>query len=142
MAQPSKKRTVRKLKKTETVRERSERTVNPVAKKRHVKRTALLFGRPFVVVGKFISKVLSPLAFLLKPFWTRPARKIGRIFASIFLLRFFRDAWKELRQVQWPTARETIRLTTAVFIFSVLFGVVVAIVDFGLDKVFRKLFID
>ena len=142
MAQPSKKPTVRKLKKTETVRERSERTINPAAKRRHVKRTAVFIRRPFVVVGKFIFKVLSPLAFLLKPFKTRPARKIGRIIASILLLRFFRDAWKELRQVQWPTARETIRLTTAVFIFSILFGVVVAIVDFGLDKVFRKLFID
>ena len=132
----------RQLKKTETVRERSERVVAEPGKQRRIKRTATTAAKPFKVVGKKTAKVLSPLGFLLAPFKTKPARKIGRFLGRALLLKFFREAWAELKQVQWPTARETTRLTIAVFIFSILFGTIVAITDYGLDKVFKKVFID
>lgn len=51
---------------------------------------------------------------------------------------YFINAWRELRQVQWPKRRETWRLTLAVFIFSIIFGALVAGVDKGLDEVFKK----
>ena len=140
MAQkPSKKR---QLKKAETVRERTVRTSSEPVKQRHLKRTAGKVWVPFRAIGKLVARILSPFAFLLWPFKTKPARKIGRILAAILLLRFFREAWAELRQVQWPTARETVRLTTAVFLFSILFGALIAVTDYGLDKIFRKVFID
>lgn len=132
----------RQLKKTETVRERTNRVATEPAKERRVKTTAGKVAKPFKATGKKIGVVLSPLAFLLKPFKTKPARKIGRILASILLLKFFREAWAELKQVQWPTRHETTRLTIAVFIFSLLFGTIVAITDYGLDKIFKKVFID
>ena len=143
MAKPSKKPAVRQIKKTETVRERSERQdTKPVSKARRVKSTAGKAARPFKAAGRAIAKVLAPFAFLLIPFKTKPARKLGSFLASILLLRFFRDSWKELRLVQWPNARETTRLTIAVFVFAIVFGAIVSVVDFGLDKVFKKLFID
>ena len=135
---PAKKR---QLKKTETVRERSERS-NETAKPRTVKRTTSALKRPFVLLGRAIVFVLRPFSFLLIPFKTKPARFVGRIIASVFLFKFFREAWGELRQVKWPNARETTRLTIAVFIFSLVFGAIVAVTDYGLDKVFKKVFID
>lgn len=132
----------RQLKKVETVRERVDRVGSEQPRKRRVRNTAGKAGRPFVIAGRFIAKISKPFAFVLIPFKTKPARFIGRGLASILLLRFFREAWGELRQVQWPTARETVRLTSAVFIFSIAFGLIIAITDFGLDKIFKKVFID
>jgi preprotein translocase SecE subunit len=136
---PAKKR---QLKKVETVRQRAERAGTEQPRKRRVKATASKASHPFKAVGKRIAKALRPFAFLLKPFKTRPARFVGRILGTILLFKFFRNSWKEVRQVQWPDARTTVRLTMAVFVFSLLFGAIVAVTDYGLDKVFRKVFID
>ncbi len=66
-----------------------------------------------------------------------PLRHVKRGLAWI-VPSYFINAWRELRQVQWPKRRETWRLTLAVFIFSVIFGALVAGVDKGLDEVFKK----
>lgn len=136
---PAKKR---QLKKAETVRDRVERAGSEQPKKRRIKATAGKASRPFKLVGRAVTKVLRPFVFVLKPFRTRPARFIGRLLASILLLKFFRASWGEVRQVEWPDLRTTLRLTVAVFVFSILFGTIIAITDYGLDKVFRKVFID
>lgn len=143
MAEQAKKTTKkRQLKKTETVRERAGRS-DVVAKKRSPIRKALrVLTWPLRKIWAVLSVVLRPFSFLLAPFKTRPARAIGRVLASVLLFRFFRDAWKEIRQVQWPTAKETARLTMAVFVFSLVFGAIVAITDYGLEIVFKKVFID
>lgn len=67
-------------------------------------------------------------------FRLRAVRFVGRILG----LRFIRSSWQELRLVTWPTRREGRRLTTAVVIFSVVFGALIAVVDYGLDKLFRQ----
>ncbi len=68
-------------------------------------------------------------------FRLRPIRFIGRLLG----LKFLRDSWRELRLVTWPTRRESFRLTGAVIIFSVVFGAIIAVVDYGLDKIFRQI---
>ena len=132
----------RQLKKSQTVRQRVESSDSDVPKTGRVRVVIGLITLPFKMVFKLVKFVLKPFAFLLAPFRTAPAKKVGGILASVLLLRFFRDAWGELRQVQWPTARETVRLTIAVFIFSLVFGTIIALTDYGLGKVFRKVFID
>jgi preprotein translocase SecE subunit len=67
-------------------------------------------------------------------FRLRAVRFIGRMLG----FGYFRSSWQELRQVTWPARREGRRLTTAVIIFSVVFGALIAVVDFGLDKLFRQ----
>jgi preprotein translocase subunit SecE len=67
-------------------------------------------------------------------FRLRAVRFVGRILG----LSYLRSSWQELRQVTWPTRREGFRLTSAVIIFSVIFGALIAIVDYGLDKLFRQ----
>ena len=74
---------------------------------------------------KVVAVVLIPLRFLRRILgWLVP--------------RYFVNAWRELRQVQWPNRRETWRLTLAVFVFAIIFGALVAGVDKGLDEIFKK----
>lgn len=65
----------------------------------------------------------------------RIVRRTGRILG----LRYLRDSWRELRMVTWPSFSNSARLTGAVIIFSVIFSIFIAIVDFGLDKLFRQI---
>jgi preprotein translocase SecE subunit len=66
-----------------------------------------------------------------------PLRFLGRVIG----LKYIRDSWHELRGVTWPSFRDSRRLTGAVIIFSILFGLFIAVVDYGLDKVFRQILI-
>ncbi len=116
----------RTIKKSETVRERASKSVDAKPKRRVLRGTASKVGRPL--------KALAPLA---KPFKVKPVRKVGRVVGFVLWPSFFRGAWKELRQVVWPNRKETWRLTTAVFVFALVFGALIAITDYGLDKLFR-----
>lgn len=69
-------------------------------------------------------------------------RFIGRFLNKLLLVNYFRASWQELKLVTWPGRRETWQLTLAVFIFAVVFGVAVAITDYGLDKIFRKVLVE
>jgi preprotein translocase subunit SecE len=86
-----------------------------------------VFFRGFFWPLKMLGRGLAWLAH--KP----PLQQIGHS-----LRWFFRGSFQELRQVTWPTRREGRRLTTAVIIFSVVFGLLIAIVDYGLDKLFKQ----
>lgn len=93
---------------------------------------------------------------ILKSFWrgfTWPLRQIGRGLARIGRLKpfriigkvlfpsYFRKSIQELRMVTWPNRLQSFRLTYAVIIFSVLFGAIIAVVDFALDKLFKEFII-
>jgi preprotein translocase SecE subunit len=51
---------------------------------------------------------------------------------------YFVNAVGELKQVSWPGRRETWKLVFAVFVFAISIGVFIAILDFGLEKLFRE----
>lgn len=75
---------------------------------------------------------------------TGPVRRTaGRVSNSralrILIPKYFRRSWQELRLVTWPNWNEGRRLTFAVLIFAIVFGLVIAGVDWGLDKVFQQL---
>jgi hypothetical protein len=124
--------------KLETVRERSENTPVSKSRVRKAATTAKKASGPLRVVGRVLSKLAHPFRFLLAPFRTKPARFVGRILNKVLLINYFISAWKELRQVTWPGRKETRQLTLAVFIFATVFGLMVTLTDYGLDKVFKK----
>ena len=64
----------------------------------------------------------------------RGVRFIGKILG----FKYVRDSWRELRTVTWPSIPESLRLTAAVIVFAVVFGLFVTVVDYGLDKLFRQ----
>lgn len=73
--------------------------------------------------------------------FTRPLKKAWRLFKKIlrFLVpSYFVNSWIELRQVSWPSRRETWRLTLAVFIFAIALGLIVSGVDKVLEMLFKK----
>lgn len=130
-AKSTKVKKVRRLK-SQTVRERADKAVKQPAKPRRLKKTAATAAKPLKAVGKLHKKeYYLPL----------PDNKLGRFLNKrrSFIPRYFREAWAELRQVTWPTRRETIKLTFAVVMFAIVFAVIIGVVDYGLDKVFRRI---
>jgi preprotein translocase SecE subunit len=55
-----------------------------------------------------------------------------------FIPRYFRRSWQELKLVTWPKRRESRQMTMAVILFAIVLGLVVTLVDYGLDKIFKK----
>ena len=128
MAGNSKKKRIRKS--AETVRERTE-TVTTV-KPRRLGRTVRVVAKPFKAAHRVGRKeYYLPL----------PDTRFGRFLNKrrYVIPRYFRESWQELRQVVWPTRRETWKLTFAVFTFAIVFGLLIAVTDYGLDKVFKRI---
>jgi len=82
-----------------------------------------------------VRKVTGPLGKAKSKVSKSKVGKVGRFLTP----KYFRNSWAELRQVTWPDRRQTVRLTFAVIAFATVFGIAIAIVDFGLDKLFREL---
>lgn len=115
----------RLLKKAETVREKTEKASTPAeSKPRRLHKTTRKVGAPFRAVGRGLKRVGR-----LKPF---------RIIGLILVPPYFRNSWKELRQVTWPSFKVSLRLTFAVIVFAVVFGAFIAVLDFGLEKLFKE----
>lgn len=119
----------RLVKNPETFRERalkaSEESDKP-AKRQLVRqaggKVASPIGKPFKAAGGFLGKF-----------------RIFRLLGRILLPRYFRTSWQELKGVKWPGWQESRRLTFAVLLFAAIFGVAIAVVDYGLDKLFRNI---
>lgn len=117
----------RMVKKAETVREKAEKASQAATvekKKGIIGLTLSYIGAPFRFIGRQIAK--------LGKF------KVFRIIGRILWPTYFRNSWKELRQVTWPTGKETWRLTLAVILFSIVFGLLIAGVDWVLEKLFKQ----
>ncbi len=115
----------------ETVRERAQKVADTPVKKRRVKQTVKSVGKPFKAATKMGAKeYYLPL----------PDTRLGRFLnrRRSLIPRYFRESWKELRLVTWPNRKETTKLTLAVFAFAIIFGLLVSVVDFGLDRLFKE----
>lgn len=112
---------------SETVRERTEKLQNQAAATK--KPSAL---------GAFIGGFLAPLKWLFRQIGKLGRFRIFRWISYIFVPPYIRNSWHELRLVTWPNRRQSWQLVNAVIIFSIVFGVIVAFVDYGLDKLFKE----
>ena len=133
---PATQKTKRRVRNPETFRERAikagEASEKPSRKHRVRGATGSALAKAFGPVGRFFGKVFS-----YQPF--RFIGKVLRFIGRIIWPRYFRNSWKELRLVTWPNWQKSRQLTFAVLIFAVIFGALVAGVDWGLDKVFRQI---
>ncbi len=115
-----------------TVREKAEKQQQAKPAKRGKARQVLSVGaKPFKAahrVGK--SEYYLPM----------PSNRLGKFLNKrrSIIPSYFRNSFKELKQVIWPSRRETTQLTLAVFVFALIFGLIITITDFGLDKLFKK----
>lgn len=68
----------------------------------------------------------------------KPFKFVGHWVGLAIWPPYFRNSFKELQMVTWPNWRESWRLTFAVLAFAAVFGVLIAALDFGLDKLFKE----
>lgn len=129
MADQTENKPKRRIRKAETVRELSAKAASPVEASPSRGRS---LWRGFTAPVRWIGRGFAKLGRGLGKF------KVMRVLGRILLPRYFRNSWKELCQVTWPTFKQSRQLTGAVILFAVIFGVVVALLDFGLDKVFKQ----
>lgn len=129
---PVKKRIV---KNPETFRERAIKAAEVGDKPKRGTRVKSVSSKVTKPVTRPIAKAVRVI-FYRKPFtWLRrPLRIVGKV----LLPPYVRKSWKELRLVTWPSWKESRDLTFAVIVFATTFGVIIALVDFGLDKLFRN----
>jgi preprotein translocase SecE subunit len=126
----------RRVKNPETFRERAIKATtetDKVTKTARLKRVGGKVTKPVLSpVGRMLRKLASiqPFKFILKVL-----RWIGRIIVPSYI----RNSWKELRQVSWPSLKQSRQLTFAVLLFAIVFGALIAIVDYGLDKLFKNI---
>ena len=76
-----------------------------------------------------ILSVLGGMGAALAVMWTTPLGSAG--------VAFVKESAAEARKVVWPTRKETIQATGAVFGLVVLMGVILWIVDFSLMWVIK-----
>ena len=124
MADETAKSKKRIIKKVETVREKAEKAQEDSKQPRRLHATKRRAAAPFQFIGKVFKKLGS--------------YKVFRVIGLIVVPPYFRNSWRELRQVTWPTFKVSARLTFAVIVFATIFGLLVAVVDYGLDKVFKE----
>jgi preprotein translocase SecE subunit len=118
----------RRVKDPETFRERAAKA----AETPEPTRTARLKGSSSGRVRSITRPIGHPLRVVTG---TKPARLIGKVLLPSYL----RNSWRELKLVAWPNWLESRRLTYAVLIFAVIFGAAIALVDYGLDKLFKDI---
>lgn len=92
---------------------------------------------------KLLRKIGSPFLKVRLPRnrATAPVYRVAGLFKRLLIRlvpRYFVNSWHEVKQVTWPGRKETWRLTGAVFIFAIVFGASVALVDKGLESLFRQ----
>lgn len=114
------------VKKAETVREIAEKSTKVAEPKEPgiIRLTLRYIASPFRWIGRLLAKIGH----------RQPFRLIGHILWPAY----FRNSWKELRQVTWPNRHESFQLTSAVVVFATIFGLLIAVVDYGLDKIFKQ----
>ena len=125
----------KRLVKQESMRDRAAKASSRSEKPRRLKKTASAIRKPFAAahrIGKKEYYVIKPHESGFKGFLTKKRR---------WTPGYFRSSFKELRLVTWPNRKETWKLVVSVFLFSIIFGCAIAIVDYGLDKLFKEAFL-
>lgn len=132
--QPHKRRVLKKAP-TPTIRQRASQAPSGSKKLRRLRSGSQTATRPLRAAAQF-----SKVEFYLP----MPDSRLGRFLNKrrYWIPRYFREAWHEVRQVKWPNRKETRHMTVAVFIFAIVFAVVIASVDYGLDQVFKKVLLN
>ncbi|HSH18184.1 MAG TPA: preprotein translocase subunit SecE [Candidatus Saccharimonadales bacterium] len=125
----------RRLRAPETVRERTEKLQQKAASPKRSGKLRTFFGG-FLWFPRLIGRLLARIGHFLGRF------RIFRWIGYILLPPYIRNSWRELRLVTWPDRRKTFRLTYAVIVFSVAFGLIVFGVDSVLDRVFKEIIVN
>ena len=78
----------------------------------------------------------------------KAAKKAAKAGKKVFILfrpfcaigRYFRDSWKEIRQVRWPSRKATWKMVLAIFVYSAVFVIILTLLDAAFTKIFDLIF--
>lgn len=117
-------------KKKTTMRESAAKTRAKAVKPKRVRKAASTATKP----------VKATKSALTQEYHLVDQKDGGNFFTKSRTLtpNYFKNAWKELKHVTWPNRRETWRLVFAVFVFALVLGGFIAVLDFGLEKLMRE----
>lgn len=136
MAEESPSPKKRLVKNPETFRQRAVKAAEQTNKPKRGTRVKARIGgilKPiFSPIGRFFKKLFSIQPF---KFFARIAHWIG----LIIFPKYIRNSLRELKGVTWPTLGQSRQLTFAVLAFAIIFGGAIALVDLGLDDVFKRI---
>jgi preprotein translocase SecE subunit len=126
---------IARVRKAETMRDKADKAQSSKAKPRRIKKASTAVKKPLRSAKEILTKdyyFITPTDSGMRGFFTKKRR---------FIPRYFRDSYSELKLVTWPNRSETWKLMWAVFIFALAFGLLVTVVDYGLEKLFREAFL-
>jgi preprotein translocase SecE subunit len=131
--QPNKTVRARKVKNPESFRDRATKASVPknsrIGKLKNIKRVFT----PITAAFRRAHAQANNSKFL------RPLRKPLKILGKILLINYITDSFNELKQVTWPSFKQSRKLTVAVLGFAIVFGTVIASVDWVLGKLAKDL---
>ena len=119
---------------------------NPQTFREKAIKTAETKTRPIRESSKFGNALKAPFRALKAGYLKlktvkslKPLFKVLSLLSRVLLPKYFRTSFEELKKVTWPSLKQSRRLTYAVMIFAIIFGASIAIVDWGLGKIFKHI---
>lgn len=122
---------VRRVKNPESFREKALKNT----KKEKIKKDSKIKN----IFNKLLSPIRNLLDKLKKIKFLKPIFKLFHYISRILLPKYIRSSFKELKLVTWPSFKQSLRLTYAVVVFAVIFGLTIAALDYGLSRIFKHI---
>jgi len=69
------------------------------------------------------------------------SKKVFRLLKIFGIFGFLISPFREIKLVTWPDWKTTLRLTFAVVCFSVIFGIMISLLDWVFEIIFKKVFL-
>lgn len=71
---------------------------------------------------------------------TKP-KKFAKVRSKIRVPRYFKDSWREVKKVTWPTRKDAVKFSFAVIVFTAIFALFTSLLDFGFNQLVERIFL-
>ena len=84
-------------------------------------------------------KVVKKSAKKPKQVEKKPITGAKKLLIPLFAIgRYFRDSWREIRQVRWPNRKTAWKMTLSVIAYTLIFFVIIMLLDALFTFIFNK----
>lgn len=102
---------------------KAEETAAPITRKKVVLKDEKAARREAKALAKAEKRAKKKPVLLIRPF--------------VYLGRYLKEAWAELRQVRWPNRKTTWKMVVAVLIYTAIFVVFITVLDLFFSWLFN-----
>jgi preprotein translocase SecE subunit len=122
---------VKVVKQKTSLRERNIKAAEAKDKPKRIRKVASTAIKPVGKIGSALKTEFHIIPQKKNPGFFTKSRKITP--------KYFSDSFRELKNVTWPGRKETWKLVSAVFLFAVSIGIFIALLDYVLEIIFKKI---